>query len=274
MSTDYASESGHWYTRSGAPCYKVKGKNGKIRNTTLRDARSLKLVPSVTEVMKIVAKPGLERWKLEQIKLSSLTLPRNEGETLDEFSERIDGDANKQAIDARNEGTSIHGAIELYFKYGKIINHQAIVEELISVLKTEFGEQSWSSEKSFAHPSGFGGKVDLFSNEWVIDFKTKDFSKKDLKKTLAIPDNLMQLSAYKLGLNLKKAKTASIFISRTEDGLIKVEKHEKKLNFSFGKLLSFWMTFKDYDSSYSESNIAPPNEEQAYDRNSKRKENF
>jgi len=271
---DYASESGHWYTRDGAPCYLVKGKNGKIRNTTLRDARTLKLVPSVTEVMKIVAKPGLERWKQEQIKLSSLTLPANEGETLDEFSNRIDADANKQAIDARNMGTSIHGAIERYFKNGEVGKHKKIVEKLISELKIEFGDQLWSSEKSFSHPSGFGGKVDLYSNEWVIDFKTRDFLKKDLKKNFTLPDNLMQLSAYKYGLNLKKAETASVFISRTEEGLIKVEKHKNKLNFSFGKLLSFWMALKDYDSSYSGSNITSPKEEPRNDSNSKSKKNI
>ena len=154
--TDYATESGHWYTQQGDPCYTVKGKNGKIRNTTLRDARTLKLVPSVTEVMKIVAKPGLERWKREQIKLSSLTLPKKKNETIDEFSKRIDADASKQAIDARNMGTSIHGAIEQYFQTGVAANHEIIIKNLIPALNAEFGEQLWSSEKSFSHPAGFG----------------------------------------------------------------------------------------------------------------------
>ena len=50
----YTAESGHWYTRGGEPAYTVTGKNGKERNTTLRDARTMNLVPSVTTVLKVL----------------------------------------------------------------------------------------------------------------------------------------------------------------------------------------------------------------------------
>ena len=52
-----ASESNHWYTRDGVPRYTVMGKNGKERNTTLRDARTENLVPSVTTVCEEVPRP-------------------------------------------------------------------------------------------------------------------------------------------------------------------------------------------------------------------------
>jgi hypothetical protein len=51
-------ESGHWYAADGLPAYRIKGANGKERNTTVQDARSLGLVPSVTTVLGLVAKPG------------------------------------------------------------------------------------------------------------------------------------------------------------------------------------------------------------------------
>ncbi len=63
------SESGHWYTQEGKPAYTVVGSNGKVRNTTLRDAKKLKLLPSVTTVMSVAAKPGLEAWKQQQLLL-------------------------------------------------------------------------------------------------------------------------------------------------------------------------------------------------------------
>ena len=48
---DHAAESGHWYTRQGEPMYTVIGKTtGRPRNTTLKDARELNLVPSVTTI--------------------------------------------------------------------------------------------------------------------------------------------------------------------------------------------------------------------------------
>ena len=48
-------DTGHWYTKDGAPAYTVEGKTG-VRNTTLRDARKLGLIPSVTTIISIMEK--------------------------------------------------------------------------------------------------------------------------------------------------------------------------------------------------------------------------
>ena len=74
-----ASESQHWYDRDGNPAYSVIAKNGIPRPTTLRDARKLNLVPSVTTVLSCASKPALEAWKLNQMMLACLTLPQVEG---------------------------------------------------------------------------------------------------------------------------------------------------------------------------------------------------
>ena len=60
------SEKGHWYTLEGKPLYTLVGKNGKERNTNLRDARKLNLVPSVTTILDVAAKPGLVNWQINQ----------------------------------------------------------------------------------------------------------------------------------------------------------------------------------------------------------------
>jgi len=60
------SESTHWYDQNGDPAYTIIGKNGKERNVTLRDARELNLVPSVTTIIGVAAKPSLENWKIDQ----------------------------------------------------------------------------------------------------------------------------------------------------------------------------------------------------------------
>ncbi len=69
------SESGHWYAADGSPAYRIIGKNGKERNTTVKDARERNLVPSVTTVLGLVAKPGLNTWLQQQVLLAALTLP-------------------------------------------------------------------------------------------------------------------------------------------------------------------------------------------------------
>jgi hypothetical protein len=79
--------------------YTVEAKNGNQRPTTLRDARALDLVPSVTTVLNVAAKPGLEAWKQRQLLLAALTLPRSEEEAEDNYLDRI-------IRDSREEGQS------------------------------------------------------------------------------------------------------------------------------------------------------------------------
>jgi len=57
------SESVHWYTKDGEPAYTIERADGKgFRNTTLRDAKKLGLLPSVTTILGVAAKPGLQNW--------------------------------------------------------------------------------------------------------------------------------------------------------------------------------------------------------------------
>lgn len=54
----------HWYFPDGTPLHEVPRADGKgQRPTSLRDARKLGLFPSVTNVLSILAKPGLDAWK-------------------------------------------------------------------------------------------------------------------------------------------------------------------------------------------------------------------
>ncbi len=72
---DFATAAGHWYALDGSPCYTIVGRNGRERPTTLRDARKLGLVPSVTGIIKMMAAPGLEAWKANELLMAALTAP-------------------------------------------------------------------------------------------------------------------------------------------------------------------------------------------------------
>ena len=57
--------SEHWYDAvTGAPRYTTIGKNGKERNTTLRDAKAAPgtLVPSVSTIFSQLSIAGLDTW--------------------------------------------------------------------------------------------------------------------------------------------------------------------------------------------------------------------
>jgi len=106
------STSGHWYDRNGEAKHTILGKNGKIRSTTLRDARSEGWYPSVTTIMKVLASPELDKWKQQQVLLASMTLPRQAEEDDESYMSRIMQDAFKQVDDAADLGTQIHAALQ------------------------------------------------------------------------------------------------------------------------------------------------------------------
>lgn len=226
ITTGLASQGGHWYAADGSPAYEIPAKNGNLRPVTLRDARKLNLYPSVTTILGVAAKPGLERWKIEQAVLSALTLPRIEGETEQQFAARALKDSREQARKAAALGTLLHEQIERSFQAECDPEWWSFVRPVREWLRTQFGDVEWCAERSFANPRGFGGKVDLFSRNVpvVIDFKTKDFSDPD--KVDAYDEHGIQLAAYQSGLGLERngerwPERWNLFVSTREPGLIK-----------------------------------------------------
>ena len=240
-----ASESQHWYTREGVPCYTVIGANGKERNTTLRDARKESLIPSVTTIIKVMASPGLDIWKQQQVLMSSLTLTRTEGESDKDFIDRIIYDSKEQGKKAASDGTDIHNAIQSFYE-GKVSDsYVGHTQGCVKALEGFYGSQGWIPERAFGHEMGFGGKCDLHvmkGDGIVVDIKTKEFD--DPKKVEGYDEHLMQLSAYRVGLGIPNARCSNVFVSRTVDGLSVVKEwSQEDLErgwLMFYSLLRFW----------------------------------
>lgn len=250
-------DSGHYYLRDGSPCYEQPTKAGGTRGINLRWDRHLGLVPSVTTVLQVLAKPQLEMWKVRQGILAALTLARNEGECDDDYLARVMADSKEQAKAAAEEGTRIHDAIEQSFIGGKVTEQYVPHVNATRLLIAELfpGVSDWIAEDSFAHPSGYGGKVDLHSPSTgiVIDYKGKDGDFSD-KKKLAY-DQHYQLSAYQYGLGLPTNVCANIFVSRTHPGCVAhhlwtPEELADGLGI-FMDSLALWKRLKHYDSSFT-----------------------
>ena len=240
-----AEESGHWYQIDGTPAYYVTAKSGEQRSTTLRDARKLNLLPSVTTIIKCAASPGLEAWKLNQMLLAALTLPRIDGEPEEEFVQRVVKDSKEHAKMALERGTAVHSAIESMYSgvmHSEYAEHQAGCYRAIEL---EYGITEFQPEKAFAHELGFGGKVDLFSKEGngvVLDVKSKEFS--DPTKVQGFDEHMMQLAAYRMGLDLPDARCANVFVSVTNPGLVVVKEWSQEDLargwLMFHSLLNYW----------------------------------
>ncbi|MEY2743609.1 MAG: hypothetical protein RL310_518, partial [Actinomycetota bacterium] len=110
------------------------------------------------------------------------------------------------------------------------------------LLNRAYGKQDWISEKSFCHPQGFGGKVDLHCQIAVIDIKTKAFGPGD--DPVGYDEHLMQLAAYRSGLILPGASCANLFVSTTHPNLVSLyEWTQADLDRGwrmFEALLTFW----------------------------------
>lgn len=249
-------DRGHWYRRDGRPCYEIPNKTGGMRGINLQWDRHLQLVPSTTTVPKIIYKAQLEAWKQDRIALMAEVTPRAPGEDDKAFLGRVRNMAFQSVDEAADLGTGVHDACEMHYS-GRPVPHQ--YRQHVAGVVAEIGRlfpdvTDWIPEQYFAHPLGFGGKVDLHSPSTgiVIDYKGKsgDFSD---KKQLAY-DQHWQLAPYRRGLKLPRAPGANIFFSRSHPGATTSrvwtpEEMDEGWRI-FLATLELWKLLKKYDPSF------------------------
>ncbi len=269
------SENGHWYAQDGTPAYTVIAKGtGLPRATTLRDARQLGLLPSVTTILRVLDKPALTAWKIEQACLAVLTSPRPAEEPIDTFVERIlktEKVQDQETEAARDRGTEIHAAIEDYFQ-GRTIapDIEPWVAPAIKALMP-YGELV-ATEKVLVG-EGYTGKTDLILQApacwWLWDFKsTKKLP--DPTKGGAWSEHRLQLAAYAKAFNLangeeyppntgirKPVRTANLYISTVERGNYVICEHEDWMatyENGFAPLVRHW----SWSTGYTPSSATTP----------------
>lgn len=210
---------GHFYSiRDGVvyPQYEVKGKNGKLRPATIKDARENNWLPSVNEILQIQSNPSLNDW-IERQCFSF---------TFDEFiSGQIDS-SNPEKLKKSlwdkwktsrekyaSRGTEIHDlVIERGIKAGEQIADEAAAKALAH-FKTLYPQHSFGESYSFGEFGQFGegaaeacigslrhgyaGRIDLLARHkhdrtfHLVDFK---FTKADRE---AYTKEYCQIAAYR-----------------------------------------------------------------------------
>lgn len=199
-----------WYSwKNGViePCYELPKKSGSgMKAYSLREARELNLLPSVTSVLSVIDKPELDNWRVSQAIHSALTLPRLPDEGEDAFAERVLADAEAQANKAAEFGTRIHDAIAECMKARMEPGYHAQMKgeeynfiQPFIVWADENIEQVHAVEQCVGHPSiGVAGRMDLDCTlknvgRCIVDFKTQQV--KDGKARFW-DDWALQLAAY------------------------------------------------------------------------------
>jgi len=243
---------GHWYDKEGKPQHFTNG-----RASTLRDARKHNWYPSVTGILDTIDKPGLNRWKEQQVLLAALTLPKIENEPLDQFSKRVMADAFVESSEARDKGSEIHDSIESVWLGAEPEKHAGIAHKTVNAVIEYCDTDDFIPEKTVVG-DGYGGKIDLHNDDFVIDYKGKDITDKQWddyqnKKNprLAYPEMCMQLSAYDRALGgFKIRKLINVFVDRNIAGKVIIHKwaHEDTVIAykKFELLVKYWQLTKNY----------------------------
>ena len=239
----------HWYCgKTGEPRYTVIGKNGKERNTNVRDAREQNLVPSVTTINSMLSKSGLDTWKQTQVLYAAVEYPRWDGEDEKEWVSRILELAKTKSREAAERGTKIHDILDSYFSCVYLPEWPTYITRVQAHLDSTFGKRLWLSEKSFCHPEGYGGKCDLYSKPdpinnlpgIVIDFKTTE---KSPGEQTPYYEYTLQLAAYREAL-CPNAVCANVYINGdTNEVAIKIH-NEQDLRDGFEAFTALLKVFK------------------------------
>ena len=246
----------HWYTREGVPAYTMQKKDGGERSTTLRDARKHHLLPSVTTIFNIMAKPQLERWKINKAVDAALSTKRDEDEPEDRYRERIVLRSRDEVSAAADLGTKIHDAIEAAFNGVQPSDElQPYVDPTMSYLRTLNLSNIKLEDTVVDCSTGFAGRVDLlakFGNKnIIIDFKTR--KTREGEKITPYEFQPMQIAAYGKAAfgSLENVWGANVYISTTEIGRVETVSYKPEnlsTEFSaFEHMCALWRYSKNYD---------------------------
>jgi hypothetical protein len=276
-------ESCHAYDREGnsrhqVP-YKDKKRAGEFRNTTIKDIRENHWLPSVSSILGIMTKKGLDGWMKEQVAKAAFQeilfgVPAKNNS--DDFVQAALKRAEENMTKARDLGAEIHGAIERYLTSIRngvdwlqnpghpdfVLAYSEHVEAAVAALK-ELGVwgQPFESERTFASPLGYGGTVDFSAGILMADFKCVD----RMDKKLAYPDRCAQLCAYCTGTResvingqkiddlytISQCRLVNIFISTSEPGRYLIHEwsgEEKEYGWAlFQASFALWKIVNRYD---------------------------
>ena len=214
----FAPDSAHWYQRDGSPLHTVLSAKGEPRPTTLRDARKLGLLPSVTNILGVIAKPELTAWLQEQAVMAALTLPRLPGESEDAFAKRVVEDSLTTRDGAADFGTAFHHGAEQIAKSLEVDRADLLTPWLYLYrdwFQANIVSCRWTEQRVVSSRHGYAGTADLLIEHKIhglclVDLKTMKLNPK--YKIKPYSTWCYQLAAYRSALGVR-AKCINIIVN-------------------------------------------------------------
>lgn len=256
LTNDKPLTGGHWYHADGTAQHTVLSKkDGLPRATRLSDARKLNLYPSVSGILAILAKPGLDKWRVSQAIMAALTLPRYPDESDDAFVERVAEDANQKMYDAMDFGTALHNSIQQVN-----MDHRADYTPELAPWVDKYVDWKIANivrvidaERTVVHTeAGYAGTFDLLAEHQehgtvLVDFKSQGI--KEGKKHNVYDTWVYQLAAYRAVLGIKCHCLSVIIDSNKPAAPIEHLWSEDEISDGlsiFNRCLEIWQISKGY----------------------------
>ena len=240
---------GHWYTALGEARHTMPKADGSgDRNTTLRDAKKHRLIPSVTTLLGMFAKPGLDRWKQDQLLRIAYDNPAQDGESYERFADKCLVLHEQPVEEAADFGTEVHDAIEKYHQGEHIPDH--LIEYIQPAIdwKIEHNLRFIKQEEILVNMEhGFAGTVDIVGlgandEKFIVDWKTRKTKPK--VKVTSYDFQIHQIAAYAATewgedqVEQMQVHGANCYISSTEPGRFEVIKYSPE------EIRDAWQVFK------------------------------
>ena len=225
----FSPDKAHWYQRDGVPLHTVLSAKSVPRPTTLRDARKLGLLPSVTNILGVIAKPELTAWLQEQAVMAALTLPRRPGDTEDAFARRVVEDSQTTRDGAADFGTAFHAGAERVANTLEVDSNNPAADWLRWYriwFQTNAQAVHWTEKVLVNLALGYAGTADLLIDHVVhgpvlVDLKTMKGSRTATDAAGRAPTPkpykswCYQLAAYRKALG-QPVKCMNLIVNSTE----------------------------------------------------------
>lgn len=208
-------KSSHWYNKDGSPQHTVPYKDkkraaaGEMKRTTLTDARGMGLLPSVTNIMGMMAKPALDDWRQEQLLIAASNNQYNPQihPDLATWMRQVHSDAQTIVEEARAIGQSAHSMIEDYAR-GLTFGVDPVGEYAFRTMEEWFDRRVKEVIRTECTVTSddYAGTLDMMAvleddGAAIIDYKTRrggwKMDRHGIWRCATYPEDMIQLGAYR-----------------------------------------------------------------------------
>lgn len=265
-------ESSHWYTRKGEPAHTQptkKGAKNPSRPTNIKDAKVYDLLPSVSAYTKMLAAPGLERYKMMKVAEACYANPPHPGEEMAEYVQNMLDKSKEDGMGAADLGTQVHAAIEALLKGNEYEDyevevahgHSCFLGKLVEPAYAKIDELGLTIENAeivlVNNEEGYAGTTDVkhrsAKGKGILDWKSK--RTKEGEPVVPNETHPMQIAAYYVAAfndsQFDDALCMNVYISTTEPGRVDVVKYEREQLIEAYKdflcLTRLWRSQNNYD---------------------------